>query len=59
MTKVYLLLRETEVQMNGYYVATETDIVGVYATRQAAIHEMYQQDDDPMVDCQISEREVM
>ena len=57
--KVYLLLQEQTVCVQGYEVGVETYVLGVYSTRSKAIHAMYEKDDDPYVNYRIIEREVM
>lgn len=57
--KVYLLIQDQTLCVQGYEVGIESYVLGVYSTRQKAIQAMYKQDDDPYVDYRIIEREVM
>ena len=57
--KVYLLIQDQTLYVQGYEVGIESYVLGVYSTRQKAIQAMYKQDDDPYVDYRITEREVM
>lgn len=59
--KVYLLIRENNIEVQGYYVGTETHILGIYGTRDKAVKAYYNEviDDDPYVDFHIVERYVM
>ena len=59
--KVYLLLQEQTVCVQGYEVGVDSYVLGVYSTRQKAAKEMMSlnEEEDPFVDYRIIEREVM
>ena len=57
--KVYLLIQDQTIYVQGYEVGVESYVCGVYSTRQKAINAMYKKDDDPYVNYRIDEREVM
>ena len=56
---VYLLIQDQTLYEQGYEVGVESDVCGVYSTRQKAVKAMYEKDDDPYVDYRVIEREVM
>ena len=58
---VYLLIRSVCICVQGYEVANEETVIGVYSTRKKAFEAMwdYTDDYDPMVDYRIEQRQVM
>ena len=59
--KVYLLLQEQTVCVQGYEVGVDSYVLGAYSTRQKAVKAMYEreEEEDPFVDYRVIEREVM
>lgn len=57
--KVYLLIQDQTIYVQGYEVGIESYVCEVYSTRQKAIKAMYKKDDNPYVNYRIDEREVM
>lgn len=59
--KVYLLIQENDIEVQGYYVGTETHILGVYGTRDKAVKAYYNEViyGDPSADYHIVDRYVM
>ena len=59
--KVYLLIRENDIEVQGYYVGTETHILGIYGTREKAVNAYYNEVayGDPSADYHIVDRYVM
>lgn len=57
--KVYLLLQEQQVCVQGYEVGIESYVIGAYSTRLKAAEVAHENDDDdPFVNYRIIEREV-
>ena len=57
--KVYLLIQDRTLCVQGYEVGTESYVCGVYSTHQKAAKAMYEMDDDPYVNYRIIEKEVI
>lgn len=57
--RVYLLIQDQTLCVQGYEVGIESYVCGVYSTRQKAAKAMYEMNDDPCVDYRIIEREVL